>query len=1133
MKSGTCNNVLRAKCFVFLLAGLCCLLNIRQAFAQDVQTARVTLKDNNRPLKEVFREIEQQTGLTIEFRHDVLDPERRVSITVSREPAGQVLDKLLKGTGATFVQRNKSILIVRAKEGLPAVTAQVSGTVSTEEGEPLPGANVLVKGGVGGVQTDGKGHYKLEVAPEAVLLVSHTGFETRQIPVNNKQVVDIRMNASNSSLNEVVVTALNMKRNAKSLGYSVATLDGSKVNTVQTPNLISALSGKVAGVDVGNIANGVAGTKRVIIRGASSLTGNTQPLWVIDGIPINSATLGGPDAYGGVDYGDGLTGINPDDIESISILKGNAAAALYGSLASNGVILVTTKTGKSAKGKMNVEVSSSLLMDKLVNTTDFQYVYGQSGTGDMPPATPAEAFSSSSWGAKFDGSPSMQFDGQVRPFSPVKDNYERFFNTGSTITNTVALTGNTSQHNYRISLSDLRNKDIVPNAKFRRTSINTKLSSTFGKLNADVVLNYTQEKANNRPFIGGNNSNLFYSLAYMPGSIDIETLKPGYNPDGSEFSYANGISNPFYVVNKTKEVDTKNRLTGAVNLKYAFTDWLYARGRITRDYYSSARNRYIPEGNMYTSFPLGQLEERAIESAVNNYELIMGVEPLNAGKFSVNGFVGANTLERLRNDVNTSGNSFVVPGVYTFNNLATKQPSTSKTSQKTNSLFGSVELSYNKYLYLTLTGRNDWFSTLPLQNNNLFYPSASLSFVFSDAFRLPSLITFGKFRASTAQVSGDTGPGQLDLSYSLTQSAYGSSNLQYIGTTNVPNKNLKPLLSSDYELGLEMDFLQGRIGFDVAYYNRNTRDDIVKTAVSRSTGYRTALLNVGRLQNNGVELLVKATPVKGKEFSWNMTATFSQNNSKVVALGDGVEGAPVLLASAKSGEVIIQLEEGERYGGIYGYKYLRNDKGEKVYDDKGYPLYTSKNDFLANGVYDQLYGLGNTFSYRNFSLYCLLDAKFGASIYSETNAISVGNGRHKMTLVGREDGIVGEGVNQKGEVNKVLVPGNKTANPPTGSGNVSGYYQQLSHIAEEFIYDASFVKLREVSLAYRFAPSLLSRVGINSATFSLVARNLFTLYKRTENVDPESSVASGNAQGIERLVYPVTRNYGVTLKLVL
>ncbi|HEY8658623.1 MAG TPA: carboxypeptidase-like regulatory domain-containing protein, partial [Hanamia sp.] len=426
---------------------------------------------------------------------------------------------------------------------------KVSGKVTDENDDPLVGATVNVKGLNVSTTTNSSGEYSIRVPNKQTILVfSYVGLTAQEIQVRNSSTINVRLLVNSKDLGEVVVTALNIKKNPRSLGYSIATLDGSKVNTVETPNLITALSGKVAGVDVGNIANGVAGTKRIVIRGGSSLTGNNQPLWVVDGVPINSQTLGSPSTGGGYDYGDGLTGINPDDIETISVLKGNAAAALYGSRASNGVILVTTKSGKSGNGKMKVDFSSSLQLDKVVDLTDFQYEYGQNAVHNSTdlPINAADAFTSDSWGHKLDGSPVPQFDGVIRPFSAVKNNFINFFNTGSTINNTIALSGGDAVHDYRISVSDLRNTDIVPNAKYNRTSLNTKTHSKFGKLDVDLVLDYIYEKANNRPYIGGNHDNQFYSLLYLPANLDVKTLKPGYDSTGREVQYAASISNPYY-----------------------------------------------------------------------------------------------------------------------------------------------------------------------------------------------------------------------------------------------------------------------------------------------------------------------------------------------------------------------------------------------------------------------------------------------------------------------------------------------------------------------------------------------------------------------------------------------------------
>ncbi len=1122
---------MKLKSFYFGFLLWCCSA---VALGQDIRSAKVDLSITQGTLKDAFKEISAQTGFSIDYPYDVLDQNRKVTITVKQASLSNVLTRLLAGTNTRYVVKGKSILIVsddrkshRSSNDKPGHTGtSVKGQVSDDNGQPLGGVTVSPKGSSQAVSTNQDGLFETKtIDADAVLVFSCIGFENKEVPVSGRSSVNVQLAKNSRLMSEVVVTALNFKRNPRSLGYSVGQLDGNKVSTVQTPNIISALSGKIAGVDVSNVADGVAGTKRVVIRGAVSLTGSTQPLWVIDGIIIDASSMGGPTATGAIDYGDGLTGINPDDVENISVLKGNAAAALYGSRASNGVILITTKKGKPG-GQTHAELSSSLLADKFTNPTDFQYEYGQTSkaNGAELPTSATDAYTADSWGHKLDGSPAVGFDGVTRPFSPHKDNYERFFRTGSTITNTAALSGSSGNSDYRISVSDLRNTDIVPNSGFTRTSLNSKLHSKFGKLDADLVLDYGYEKATNRPFLGGNTSNIFYSLLYLPGNISIDNLKPGYLPDGTELEYAAGVSNPYFFINKQHEDDTRNRLTGGLTLKYQFTDWLYARGRMTRDYYLFKRFEYVPEGALSTSTQLGALEQVSVDNTSNNYEFIVGADPLSRGKFHINIFAGGNVSWRARNQSSLNGNTFVIPGVYTFNNLQAKTPSTSVTTQRTNSLFGSMELSFDKYLYLTLTARDDWFSTLPANADNLLYPSAALSFVFSDALKLPYWISSGKLRASTAQVSGDAGPGQLDLSYKLSATPYNSNPLQYIGTGNIPNKNLKPLLSTDYEFGLEMGFLHERLGFEASYYNRSVKNDIVTASVSDATGYSTAVENIGKLSSKGIEISFRATPVQTKNFTWDLTATFSTNDNKVIALGNGVQpGANIVLENSKAGNGTIQLEEGKQYGGIYGFTYTRDVKGQKVFDKNGLPLFNTIPIRLGNGEYTRLMGMSNTFSYRNFSLYFLLDAKFGASIYSETNAEAYSNGKHKATLPGRETGLTGEGVNQSGGPNTVKV----------APENISTFYKQLENVTEQFVYNASFVKLREIAFRYALPKSFLEKTHLSGASISLVARNLLTLYKdkRLENIDPESSLESGSAQGIERMVFPPTRNFGLTLKV--
>ncbi|NJN27832.1 MAG: SusC/RagA family TonB-linked outer membrane protein [Cyclobacteriaceae bacterium] len=1085
-------------------------------------------------ISEAFDLIQEETGLTFSYLKGNVPLQLSIRVSSRNKSLYDHLMNISRQAELSFRRINNKIVVktleTKSEQAIIesyAVLQQntIQGKVlDARTGEPLVGATVQVKGTTLGAITDVEGNYSLEVPDDAeYLLFSFIGFQIKEQKINDQSIINAELFTDSYALTEVVVTALNFETNTKNLGYSISKVEGDQINTVQTPSIVNNLSGKVAGVDVGNISNGVAGSKRVIIRGASSLTGDNQPLWVVDGVPINSTNLGTSSAYGGIDYGDGLTGINAEDVENISVLKGNAAAALYGSRASNGVILVTTKSGRNLKDKINIDFSSSVLFDNVVDLSDHQKEYGQSSRVNINqrPIDQADAFGSGSWGAKLDGVPTVQFDGVERPYSAVDDNYKKFFRTGTTITNTISISGKSDVHNYRISLSDLRNTDVVPNANFNRTGINVKTSSSIGKLKADIVLNYIYEAGENRPFIGGNVSNLFYSLAYLPANLDVETLKPGYNPDGSEFTYADFINNPYFIINKDKEEDIKNRLIGSLSLQYDFTDHIYLRGRFTRDYYNFRRLSYTPDGVLYRGYLDGELDQRSRESFENNYELILGTQPFGFDHFKISGFFGGNINQRTTNQIVAEGNSFVVPGVYSFNNLRDKYPSTSQYEQQTNSLFGNLEFNFHDYLFLTLTGRNDWFSTLPLDNNNLFYPSAALSFVFTDAFSLPQFINFGKLRLSSAQVSGDTGPYQLDLSYALQDVQYNSLSLQTIGTSNIPNRNLKPLLSTDYEIGFQLEFLNSRLGIDLAYYKKTTKNDIIRTAVSVATGYSSAILNVGEMQKSGLEMLLNIRPISRPNFTWDMTTTFSINDNKVMALGDGVNGAPIELAASKNKEASIKVVEGEPYGQIFGIGYQRDDNGNKVYDSQGFPVRTSEQVLLGNANYRTLLGFNNTFNWKDFSFNFLIDAKFGADIFSESNAIAVANGTHKMTLEGRENGIVGVGVTESGEANTVSVPAEK----------INSYYNRISSIAEEFIYDASFVKLRELSISYQVPAVATKRIGIRNASVSLVGRNLLTLYKATENIDPESNLVSGNAQGIERFGYPSTINYGFVIKL--
>lgn len=924
-------------------------------------------------------------------------------------------------------------------------------------------------------------------------------------------------------IGEVIVTALGIKRQEKKLGYSVTQVKSEDVSTNKTINIQSALAGKVAGLDIGETATGIAGSKRTNIRGISTIspTGTNSPLWVIDGVPLNSTNFGrNNDAGGGIDYGDGLSMINPDDIETISVLKGNAAAALYGSRASNGVIIITTKSGKKSDKGYRVELSSAINFSMIKDFTDWQYVYGQGREGKRP-ASKQEALVTGyiSWGDKMDGALYPQFDGQMRPYAPVKNNIRDFYSDAVLYANTLSISRASDTYNFRFSVGQTDSQDFIDNGLYKKRNASLNASTKFGIFELDLNSMYVNEPVKNRQNIGGNVRNAHYTITSIPTSVNVSDMKPGYNPDGTELIITeSSITNPYFVINKLYEEDNKNRIVNALALRVKPAKGLFAQMKILQDYFTFRRMNYQPEGMNWQPFG-GEYTERWTEFHELNYELTTGYEKDFGERFSTSFMLGANKRVTNSNAVNLYGTPFVVPNVHTYNNTIDKTTSTSLTQSQTNSLFGMAEFSFNKYLFLTLTGRNDWFSTLPVDNNNYFYPSASLSFVFSDALNLKgNFLNFGKLRGSFAQVSGGADPYSLDLSYGIDNVNYNGQVLQYISTTTIPNKKLKPLISSEYEVGGEFQFFKNFLHLDVAYFNKKIRNDIVAINVSNSSGYNKAVQNTGNIDNSGLEVMASLRPFQ-RDFKWNSTFTFSKNWNKVLDLGFGVNSLQI--GSAKNDVVTVNVEKGLPYGVIKGAAYKRDDSGNIIFDKSGYPVIGDRAAVLGVAFHDKLFGWLNEFGYKNLTFRMLIDGKFGGKMYSQTNRWAYGNGKHKATLEGRENGIIGVGVKEDGTKNDVLVTPDR----------LPSYYSFMASIHENFIYDASFLKLRELSLGYTLPSSILSNTPIQKASISLTARNLFYFMNKLENVSPESSVTSSNAQGLENSGYPEFRSYGINFNL--
>ena len=1033
-----------------------------------------------------------------------------------------------------MIQKLLKLVFVFCLLGFQSIQAQttVTGTVTDGNSKiPLAGANIIVKGTSNGVSTDFDGNYSIEVSDQsATLVISYIGYVTQEIVVNNQKVIDVSLVEDASQLNEIVVTALGIKRETKALGYSLTEVKGEELSTIKQPNAINSLQGKVAGVNITQNATGAAGSSRVIIRGASTMTGNNQPLYVVDGIPMGNENNGSAGLWGGNDGGDGISSLTSDDIESVSVLKGGAASALYGSRASNGVIIITTKSGKNQKG-FGIEYSSQVTFDQVdTSLQDFQTEYGQ-GTLARKPVNQAEAFDLglSSWGARLDGSSVVQWDGVSRPYSYVGSNADHFYRTGTTFTNTVALSSNSEKLNYRFSASDMTNEDIVPNAGLNRKSFSLNAGGVLAdKLTTQVNVKYTVEDVKNRPRLSDAPGNANYSVALFPANVDVRFMKPGTNEDGTERQYSSNIysQNPYFAAYNFRNEDVRNRIIASTSLNYDILDWLYIRGRVGVDHYTRKSTSVEPWGTAYK--PLGGMNEQERRYTQIDADIMLGVDKDITDKLSTTAFVGANSNQVTRETLTLGGNDFIVPGLEDIANLGNQSRSRSFSERKLGSLYGSLEFSWDKLAYLTFTGRNDWFSTLSYPGkttpNNDFYYSVNTSVILSDVFEMPETINFLKLRGGYSEVAGGAqDPYQLSLAYQIFGQGHLGQPLGNISNGSVPNPNLIPYTKTETEVGIDARLFNNRLTLDVAYYNNKTTNDISYVSSSVYSGYGSAVLNTGQLENKGIEFLISGTPVRTDNFRWDASFNGANNNSKI--LETNPEGSQLSIGEPRSRNAKIEQIVGEPFGTITGVSYVRDAGGNIVYDinGDGVPLaQEGERKILGEGVPPLTLGFTNTFTYKDFTLSFLIDGKFGGQIFSGTNAGLYGNGLHKATLEGRENGLTVSGID---------AATNQPFTTTVAPKDLQTYYGRISGIAEQFVEDADYIKFRQLSVGYNFPSKILDKTFLNSANISFIASNLFYIKRSIDNIDPESGYNTNNAQGLEYFGVPSRRSYGLSLNV--
>jgi TonB-linked SusC/RagA family outer membrane protein len=1005
---------------------------------------------------------------------------------------------------------------------LPPV--EVRGQVTDESGNPLSDASVTIKGTSKGVTTDATGVFVIAVpSSTATLVISYTGYATQEIQVNSRTTINISLAKAAGSMNEVVVTALGIARDKKVLSYAVTEVKGDQLAKAGEASFGASLTGKVAGVNATSTASGLAGSTSIIIRGNGSLSGSNQPLYVVNGVPIDNTSRGSTGRTGGRDEGDGLMSLNPDDIESISVLKGGPAAALYGSRAANGVILITTKSGKTQKG-LGVEYNTAFSLESPLTFPDWQYEYG-SGSRGLKPVSQSDAVQNgrTSWGARLDGSPVVQFDGVERPYVAQRDNVKNFYNNGTTFSNTLALNGGDEKVNFRFSASDLNHHSIVPNFAVKRNTFNLSVNANLSKkILFEGKAQYSFERNTNVPNIGAPWNNPNSGVTEAATSLDIRSLSPGYDENGFEVPWNDWIfsTNPYFAVNKVKNQDERKRLIGSFSVRYNITDFLYARARAGIDYYNREGFDINPTGNLRNL--RGEYNSDHSNQYERNVEGLVGFDK-TFGDLSVTAMAGGNKMYTRTKGIGLASGFLNVPFAYFIGNGLTQTFTQNFGESAINSLFGSADIGYKNYLYLSVTGRQDWFSTLSKESNTLFYPSVGLSFLFTQVMgSKPYWLNYGKVRVSRAQVGGGApNPYGLDLQYAASPVPHQGQAVMSISGATIPN-TLKPYSSTTNEAGIELRVLNNRLGVDLTVYEKSTTDDIVSASVPQSSGYESVRLNVGKIRNRGIELLLTARPAQTLDFSWDISYNMSYNRNTVVKIADGLSSLQGEKADTQPGYVY--NFEGSPFGMIAGFKARRDEKGNIVYNSAtGLPL-AGPLEALGRGVPPFMLGLTNSFRFKNLTLDLLVDGKFGSVIYSATNAYGTFFGLTKQTVENgvRESGIDVSGVDQSGAAfNKNI--------------SAQDYYQGISvALTDPFVYDASFVKMRQVALGYTFSPKLISKTPFKSATVSFIARNLLLLYSEVPNVDPESSYNVGESSyGLESMGIPPTRSYGLKLNVSL
>lgn len=993
---------------------------------------------------------------------------------------------------------------------------QRSGTVIDKDTrEELPGVFIVIKGTSKGTITDIDGKYQLEVGNGETVVFSHLGFISKEILFGNETVIDIALESASQELGEVVITALGIERQTRTLSYATQKLAGEDINEVRdnSSNILSSLSGKISGAVVTTAATGPGAAARVVLRGNRSISGNNTALIVIDGVPFDNSSTG--QATGTTySYGasDGAVNINPDDVESINVLKGPSAAALYGSRAANGAIIITTKQGKD--GRFTIDYNGGLSFDQPNLLMKFQNTYGR-GNGGVYDATAGE-----SWGAK----------AQTYP-----DNVKDFFETATSVNNSISLYGGNQQLKGFASYTNNSIEGIVPGNKLNRNTANIRLNTKFfPKLTTDTKITFVNQSIDNKPRLGDAGTPL--SAYIMPRDMsetelkDYEDINPANGQPIRKYWTTSSIyDNPYWSTERTSVNDERNRITVLASAKYEILDWLSVMGRVSYDRYNNKTDGSFYDGTV----SLGDVRAGGKYYEINSDYWERNFDGLITGKntfaehLEINYNIGASSLKRVYNSVRNMANGLSIPNKFSL--TAATTPAFEEVSgyeRMLNSVYGNLQVGFKRYLYLDVTARNDWSSTLP-SPHSYFYPSVGLSAVVTDMLKMPEWVSFGKVRASYTQVGNDPDPYLLNQLYQFSQGA-GKGFISRSATKSI--QDLKPEKTKSYEIGLDWRFFGDRLGLDATFYKSNTINQLLYIGLPMASGYSRQYINAGDIENKGFEIQLTGRPVMTRDFTWQTTLNFSTNSNKVIELTPNTTQVNIT-DNTKYATVIVK--EGSSYGDLYGYAWKKDESsGKHIVDDRGLPVVES-NQKLGNFNPDAMLGWSNTFNYKNISLSFLIDGRIGGEMVSGTDAYLAAYGLSEATGKFRDGGLILDAVKADGSANATAITAQQLWTTVSQNGRDAW--------GEFFTYDMTNFRLRELSVGYDF--NIRKECLIKSAQVSVTGRNLFFLYrgkskldipgvgKRSNPTDPEAALGAGNYQGVELGLPPAVRTFGVNLKL--